>query len=181
MNRVLIVELPPSYVGDKIAEMRDYIIESIDKGVLVLKHGTTTHIEELPELGAVEVCTREPEAPTAPEMHTVALCAMQDAPDAAPDTSSPEEAPAPPALLKSSALPAAAKEKASTTPPRGRLSTMTPYEVAQSYQNAAHPKQQIKILAELNSCSEDYIRFILAGEGIEAPKRGGRPRKETSE
>lgn len=181
MNRVLIVELPPSYVGDKIAEMRDYIIESIGKGVLVLKHGTTTHIEDLPELGAVEVRTREPEAPTVPEMPTVALCAAQDAPTDTPDTSATEEAPAPPALLKSSALSTAAKEKAPTTPPRGRLATMTPYEVAESYRNAAHPKQQLKILAELNSCSEDYIRFVLAGEGIEAPKRGGRPRKETSE
>lgn len=167
MNRVLVVELPPSYIKDDIAAVRDYIVESIEKGVLVLKHGTTTHIEELPELGAVEVVARRAKPTESPK-------------PAAPEAHATEEEPSPASALLDSAEPSS-ECTVEITPPRGKLVGMSEYEVVESFKHAAHPKNQIKILAELNSCSEAYIRYILTNAGIELPKRGERPRKEHAE
>lgn len=186
MNRVLIVELPQSYMGDKVAEMRDYIIDSIEKGVLVLKHGTTTHIEELPELGAVEVvprCTKPAEPPklTVPEAHVVLNTAKSASAETGREAHTTEAALSPAPVPLDSTEPSSEDNAVDIMPPRGKLASMSAYEVVESFKHAAHPKNQIKILAELNSCSEAYIRYILTSEGIELPKRGGRPRKEHAE
>ena len=51
---------------------------------------------------------------------------------------------------------------------------MTPEEIVRDYQQAKNKKNQIKILADLNSTSPSEIKSILAAEnvdGIEAPRR----------
>lgn len=46
---------------------------------------------------------------------------------------------------------------------------MTPGEILTSYRQAAKPKEQIKILAELNAATTNEIRTVLAECGVEAP------------
>ena len=52
---------------------------------------------------------------------------------------------------------------------RMRELMMTPGEIATSYRQAMKPKEQIKILAELNAATTDEIREVLAECGVEAP------------
>ena len=60
----------------------------------------------------------------------------------------------------------------------------SPAEIVRSYQMAADPKKQIKVLAELNACSVKEIRRVLVGEGVlpretevpEEPKKAARKR-----
>ena len=69
-NSVLVFYMP---VGKpvKLNEMRDYVVESLRKGVLVLDHGTMMELKQIPKLGSIEVVVEEPkpaaEQPKKPE------------------------------------------------------------------------------------------------------------------
>lgn len=67
-NNVLIIWMPSDQIGDERA-YRDYILESLQTGVLVLPSDVTYEVMELPPLGQVEVrpTEPEPEAPPATE------------------------------------------------------------------------------------------------------------------
>lgn len=43
---------------------------------------------------------------------------------------------------------------------------MTIQEIARSYKEAKNPEKQIKILAELNACSEEQIIVVLKGQKV---------------
>ena len=58
---------------------------------------------------------------------------------------------------------------------------MSNREIALDYKNAAFPKKQIKILAELNCTDCGEIRRILRSEGIEVPEPKKRKKKEEPE
>lgn len=49
--------------------------------------------------------------------------------------------------------------------------TMDPMEIAVDFRTAAHPGRQIRILAELNSCSVDKIVEILENQGEKIDRR----------
>lgn len=54
---------------------------------------------------------------------------------------------------------------------------MTAGEIVSSFRQAAKPLEQIKILADLNACSEARIREVLTAEGVDIPqKKRGRPK-----
>lgn len=55
--------------------------------------------------------------------------------------------------------------------------TMQPGEIARDYKAAKNKRQQIKILAELNQCDEEDIKFLLEQQGVEI-KKTGRKKKE---
>lgn len=55
---------------------------------------------------------------------------------------------------------------------------MSNREIALDYKNAAFPKKQIKILAELNCTDCGEIKRILRSEGIEVPEPKKRKKKE---
>ena len=55
---------------------------------------------------------------------------------------------------------------------------MTDFEILQSFNNAAKPATQVKVLAELNACSEDRICDILKSAGVDHRKL---PRKREPE
>lgn len=57
--------------------------------------------------------------------------------------------------------------------------TMDPMEIAVEFRTAAHPGRQLRILAELNSCSVDKIVEILENQGEKIDRRW-LPRKKAA-
>lgn len=57
---------------------------------------------------------------------------------------------------------------------------MTAYEIRQSYANAKYPKEQIKILAQLNLCTTADIKAILEHKADELPPPGSKPKKQSN-
>ena len=61
--------------------------------------------------------------------------------------------------------------------------TMDEGEIVRNYKAAANPREQIKILAELNCCDPSQIQMILFNHGCKEAvvkhKKKGRPPKET--
>lgn len=47
---------------------------------------------------------------------------------------------------------------------------MSDKDIADMYTGAVNRQKQIKVLAELNACSQDEIKTVLARRGIEVPK-----------
>lgn len=64
-NNILLVRVPAQEAVDG-RELRDYILESLAKGVLVLTEDAACEVMELPRLGGVEVEAAEAPAPEAP-------------------------------------------------------------------------------------------------------------------
>ena len=52
---------------------------------------------------------------------------------------------------------------------------MTPGEILTSYKQAANRKDQIRVLSELNACTTQEIREVLASQGIPWEEMGSRP------
>ena len=52
---------------------------------------------------------------------------------------------------------------------------MTPGEILTSYKQAANRKDQIRILSELNACTTQEVREVLASQGIPWEEMGSRP------
>lgn len=71
-NNILLIHVPETDVN-KLRELRDYILESLSQGVLVLPEDAAWDVMELPPLGGVEVEPEEvvPEPPP-PEPDTPA-------------------------------------------------------------------------------------------------------------
>ena len=55
---------------------------------------------------------------------------------------------------------------------------MTNEEIIRRYNNSDKKQAQIRILAELNACTKDYIRQILTDAGCNVPKCGNRYTKK---
>lgn len=64
VNRILLVRVPAEKAVDG-RELRDYILESLERGVLVLTEDASCEVMELPALGGVTVAA-EPQAPPVP-------------------------------------------------------------------------------------------------------------------
>lgn len=58
-----------------------------------------------------------------------------------------------------------------TIPSRWTRMPMTPAEIVADYKQAKRPSMQIKVLADLNSTSEETIKDILAYGGVELKKK----------
>lgn len=59
--------------------------------------------------------------------------------------------------------------------------TMTDGEIVASYRQAAHPRKQIQILAELNNCGPDKIKAIIKEAGISLEPNRKKKGSETVE
>lgn len=91
------------------------------------------------------------------ELPEIAEVEVKPAPKPKPTTAAPLPEPVP------------LREK--TIPSRWTRMPMTPAEIVADYKQAKHPAEQIRILAELNSTSEDTIKDILAYGGVELKKK----------
>lgn len=139
---VLVLTLPVAADIAVLEEWREYMIQGIAERLLVLPKDATLEIHELPALAEVEV-TPTPKP-----------------------TPKPAAKPAPAAPLPE---PVALREK--TIPSRWTRMPMTPAEIVADYKQAKRPSMQIKVLADLNSTSEETIKDILAYGGVELKKR----------
>lgn len=176
---VLVVTLPQGLLPhgvDQLEEMRDYVIDSIRKSVLVLGIGTELEMKPLPELSGVLVQDADGRlvaaAPVVPESDTDAAAEAEDMPP-----SNEQEPPTlePPRVLREHDLDRAT---AVSTKRGGRELPMTPGEIVASYRQAANKNNQLRVLADLNVCSKDDIIEVLAAQGVEVKKKAGRPRKK---
>lgn len=176
---VLVVTLPQGLLPhgvDQLEEMRDYVIDSIRKSVLVLGIGTELEMKPLPELSGILVQDADGRlvaaAPVVPESDTDAAAEAEDMPP-----SNEQEPPTlePPRVLREHDLDRAT---AVSTKRGGRELLMTPGEIVTSYRQAANPVAQLRVLADLNVCSKDDIIEVLAAQGVEVKKKAGRPRKK---
>ena len=69
MTNVLILRVPDAEGGDLI-DIRDYILESLERGVLILGQGVSWEVAQLPDLGGVALAA-EPDALEAPVLPAV--------------------------------------------------------------------------------------------------------------
>lgn len=175
---LLIVTLPQGLLPRGAAElerMRDYVIESIGKCVLVLGAGTEFEIRPFPDFCNVwvqEAVGAVATAPVVPESDTDAAAEAETAP---PSCEQEPPAPEPPRVLREHDLDRAT---AVSTKRGGRELPMTPGEIVASYRQAANKNNQIGVLADLNVCSKDDIIEVLAAQGVEVKKKAGRTRKK---
>lgn len=176
---VLVVTLPQGLLPhgvDQLEEMRDYVIDSIRKSVLVLGIGTELEMKPLPELSGVLVQDADGRlvaaAPVVPESDTDAAAEAKDMPP-----SNEQEPPTlePPRVLREHDLD---RTTAVSTKRGGRELPMTPGEIVASYRQAANKNNQLRVLADLNVCSKDDIIEVLAAQGVEVKKKAGRSRKK---
>lgn len=155
-RKVLILELPEAATQDELESMQRYTLRGLGEGCLVLRSGTTLRVEALPVLGAVEVrgaarSLREKEV-------------VQKPPERPLST-----------LAGFKPIPVEPTASQSASKPWGL--PMTAGEIVSSFRQAAKPLEQIKILADLNACSEARIREVLTAEGVDIPqKKRGRPK-----
>lgn len=171
---VLVVTLPQGLLPhgvDQLEEMRDYVIDSIRKSVLVLGIGTELEMKPLPELSGVLVQDADGRlvaaAPVVPESDTDAAAEAEDMPP-----SNEQEPPTlePPRVLREHDLDRAT---AVSTKRGGWELPMTPGEIVTSYRQAANPVAQLRVLADLNVCSKDDIIEVLTAQGVEVKKKSG--------
>lgn len=139
---VLVLTLPVAADIAVLEEWREYMMQGIAERLLVLPKDATLEIHELPALAEVEV-TPAPKP-----------------------TPKPAAKPTPAAPLPE---PVTLREK--TIPSRWTRMPMTPAEIVADYKQAKRPSKQIKVLADLNSTSEETIKDILAYGGVELKKK----------
>lgn len=180
---VLVVMVPRGvfpHTAKELEAMRDYVYESIMKGVLVLGVGTEFELEKFPELDDVQVRTAD-------GAHCTAEMVVSESDTAAPPEDEQkqeqeqkqkqeqdQEQEQPPVLREHNL------KQPTKQPPKkkGRELLMTPGEIVTSYRQAANPVAQLRVLADLNVCSKDDIIEVLAAQGVEVKKKAGRPRKK---
>lgn len=180
-SRVLVVRVPRPV--ENIDECTEYLKRGLCDGILILGADVKYSIEEFPPLGAVEVVAgdvsrSDTEARPRGGARRKRPAGETGAPPAPAVTPAPPEAKAP----SPDAAPAATVFRSTSgAPPRETVSAwrlpMSAGEIVSSYKQAAKPRAQIKVLADLNVCSRERIEEILRAAGEDLPDKGGRPRK----
>ena len=179
LKTVLVVTVPRGVFPHTVKEleaMRDYVCESIMKGVLVLDIGTEFVLEKFPELDDVQVQATD-------GAHCTAEMVVSESDTAAPPEAEQkqeqkqeqeQEQEQPPVLCEHNL------KQPTKQPPKKkeRELLMTPGEIVTSYRQAANPVAQLRVLADLNVCSKDDIIEVLAAQGVEVKKKAGRLRKK---
>lgn len=177
LKTVLVVTVPRGvfpHTAKELEAMRDYVCESIMKGVLVLGVGTEFELEKFPELDDVQFRTAD-------GAHCTAEMVVSESDTAAPpedeqkqEQEQEQEQEQPPVLREHNL------KQPTKQPPKkkGRELLMTPGEIVTSYRQAANPVTQLRVLADLNVCSKDDIIEVLAAQGVEVKKKAGRSRKK---
>lgn len=163
--------------------LQEYVLKSLEERCLVIPRGAELKLRALSQLGAVEVI---PEASPKPakragrkpraSVEAVPRVGTEVAPPPVAAAAVPAPPPAPPSVPTP---PTVLREKtaAKKAAPRRAVRSRLPYEdeIVSAYRQAANPAAQIRILADLNACTEERIRSILveAGEVLPYPKAGG--------
>lgn len=171
LKTVLVVTVPRGvfpHTAKELEAMRDYVCESIMKGVLVLGVGAEFELEKFPELDDVQVRTAD-------GAHCTAEMVVSESDTAAPPEDEQKQDQEQPPVLREHNLKQPTKQPQKK---KGRELLMTPGEIVTSYRQAANPVAQLRVLADLNVCSKDDIIEVLAAQGVEVKKKAGRSRKK---
>lgn len=156
-GKVLVLTLPVGACDvNFLTPLQEYLLHGLETRCLVLPRDAQLEVRDFPALGAAEVHVE------------AAVKKKVGRPKKAVPESGTEAAPAP---LRESAIPKP-KPARTRSAPRWTL-PMTAGEIAASYRQAAKPKAQIGVLAELNVCSKERILEVLAAEGVELVEKGG--------
>ena len=88
---VLVIHLPVGKGDADLREMRDYVAESISKGVLILNANTAYKLEQFPPLGGILCQADDPEGDAAAGPIPEALLREKDAPRLAAEAEATEK------------------------------------------------------------------------------------------
>lgn len=183
-GNMLIVTIPSATCDvEFLKALQEYVLGSLRTRCLVIPRGAELEIRALPQLGAVEV---NPDAEPKPakragrKQRAAAKAEPESGTGAAPTPTSATAASAqPPVSPTTPTPPTMLREKAvvKKAAPRRAVRSRLPYEdeIVSAYRQAANREAQIRILADLNVCTEERIRDILreAGEVLPEKKAGG--------
>lgn len=160
-GNVLILTLPVSACDvNFLTPLQEYLLRGLEARCLVLPLNAALEIRNLPAIGAVEVV---------PESDTPKKRGRRLKAETVPESGTQKTEVVPvPAVLREGTIKPKPAPRARTTP-RWTL-PMTAGEIVSSYRQAARPQAQIKVLADLNACTPERIREVLAAEGVELPK-----------
>lgn len=162
-GKVLVLTLPVGACDvNFLTPLQEYLLHGLETHCLVLPRDAQLEVHDFPALGAAKVETGSTEKPERknPGPKPKKAVPESDAPKA-------EVVPVPAVLREGSIKPKPA--------PRTRAARKPlPYvdEIVSSYRQAANRRAQIKVLAELNACSEERIREFLEDAGEELPPTG---------
>lgn len=177
-GNMLIVTIPSATCDvEFLKALQEYVLGSLRTRCLVIPRGAELEIRALPQLGAVEV---NPDAEPKPAKRAAAKAVPESGTGAAPTPTCATAASAqPPVSPATPTPPTMLREKAvvKKAAPRRAVRSRLPYEdeIVSAYRQAANREAQIRILADLNVCTEERIRDILreAGEVLPEKKAGG--------
>lgn len=158
-GKVLVLTLPVGACDvNFLTPLQEYLLHGLETRCLVLPRDAQLEVRDFPALGAAEVKAEEP------------VKKKGGRPKKTVPESGTEVTPVPAILREGTIKPKSAPRTRSA--PRWTL-PMTAGEIAASYRQAAKPKAQIGVLAELNVCSKERILEVLAAEGVELEEKGG--------
>lgn len=169
-GKILVMTLPVTACDvNFLTPLQEYLLHGLETRCLVLPRDAQLEVRDLPALGAVEVKSAEAENPPRKRPGRKPK-AKETVPESG--TAPPEVVPVPAILREGTIKPRSAPR--TRTAPRWTL-PMTAGEIVASYRQAARPRAQIKVLAELNVCSPERILEVLAAEGVqlEPEEKGG--------
>lgn len=165
IGNVLVLTLPVGACDvNFLTPLQEYLLRGLEAHCLVLPRDATLEVRQLPTLGGVKVETsgEKPKHAGGRPKKTPAVVPN-------PGTQANAVWPAPAVLREGTVKPKPAPRK----PVRAKL----PYEdeILPSYRQAANRREQIRILADLNACSEERIREFLedAGEVLPETSKAG--------
>lgn len=161
-GKVLVLTLPVGACDvNFLTPLQEYLLHGLETRCLVLPRDAQLEVRDFPALGAAKVEAANAEKPERKKPGRK--------PKAVPEsgTAPPEVVPVPAVLREGTIKPKPA--------PRTRAARKPlPYadEIVSSYRQAANRRTQIKVLADLNACSEERIREFLEDAGEELPPSG---------
>ena len=192
-SKVLIVKLPELHADIKALEaFRAYVCDALGAGALVLPLGTTYAVEEFPALGAVEVVAGDavPVVIGGPRPTpaggggglVVGGRVVRSVPDSGTESEPkraevPSETPKPQPDAPAKPAPILRSPPVRSAAPRSHALPMSEGEIVLSYRQAAKPKAQITVLADLNAWSKECLEESLREAGEPLPKKAGRPKR----
>lgn len=189
-STVLVVRVPrPIEDADACIE---HIKRGLRDGILVLGADVKYSVETFPPLGAVEVVAGNgvPVVIGGPRPTpaggggglVVGGRVVRSVPDSgtAPEperAESPAEVPKPQPNAPAKPAPILRSLPVRSGAPHSPTLPMSEGEIVLSYRQAAKPKAQITVLADLNACSKECIEEILREAGEPLPKKHGRQKQ----
>lgn len=154
-----------------LTPLQEYLLRGLETRCLVLPREATLEVRSIPAIGAAKVAAQEEKPkrkggrPKKAPAEAVPLAEAQAVPKAGTAPVPESGTPPTPTVFREKAVP--------KRPAPRRARSKLPFEddILPSYRQAANRRAQIKILADLNGCTEERIRDFLEDAGEELPDK----------